>query len=89
MAGMSNPAQAVIEKFGGPSKVAELCKCDISRVHRWTYPKDRGGSGGIIPTKQQNVLLSLAHANGVELTRDEFFHPIAKQSSVPHPGVRV
>ncbi len=77
---MTNPAQVIIEKFGGPNEVAAICKCDISRVHRWTYPKDKGGSDGIIPPKRQDQLLAAAPSKGIKLKRDEFFPRI-----VPNP----
>lgn len=78
MLGMTNPAERIIAKFGGPAVVAEITKRDISRVHRWTYPPEKGGSGGIIPPKAQDMLLAEAAARGIALTRDEFFHPVGE-----------
>jgi hypothetical protein len=57
---MSNVAVQVIEKLGGAKAVSELLKCDVSRVHRWTYPKEKGGTGGHIPQKRQRQLLEKA-----------------------------
>lgn len=58
--------------------MASITNRDISRVHRWTYPQEKGGSGGIIPPKAQDMLLAAAPAYGVSLSRDEFFHPVAE-----------
>lgn len=57
---MSNIASRVIEKLGGAKAVSELLKCDISRVHRWTYSKEKGGTDGHIPPKRQRQLLAKA-----------------------------
>ena len=46
---------------------------DITRVHRWTYPKDRGGTGGLIPADVQQLLLDAAVKRGIELTPAHFF----------------
>lgn len=80
-AAANNPALAIIEKFGGIPAVAKICGVDVSRVHRWTYPKEKGGSDGIIPPKRQNQLLAAAVSKGVELKRDDFFPEIKTQPS--------
>lgn len=43
------------------------------RVRRWTYPKDRGGTGGLIPSDCQEPLLLAAIRRGIPLTPDHFF----------------
>lgn len=76
---MSNPAARVIEKCGGHKTVAEWCGVDVSRVHRWTYSKKKGGTDGLIPTKQQRRLLEKARSAGVELSPADFFDQQAAQ----------
>lgn len=71
--GRMNPAQRIIDKCGGPSKVAEMVGVHVTRVHRWTYPKSRGGTDGLIPTQQQRKLLDAAIARGINLTPADFF----------------
>lgn len=68
-----NPAQKVIEKCGGPQVVAEMVGVHVSNVHRWTYPKARGGTDGLIPSQQQQALLTAARARGIELDPADFF----------------
>ena len=71
---MSTVAERIIKKFkGGESEIAELLGCDISRVYRWTYPKNRGGTGGTIPQKRQVELLQKAPLKGVSLSPADFF----------------
>ena len=46
---------------------------DVSRVYRWTYPRSRGGSDGVIPARHQARLLSEASKRGLPLRPDDFF----------------
>jgi len=70
---MQDIAARVIEKCGGHQAVAEITGVHISRVHRWTYPKDRGGTDGVIPTGHQQTLLSEAVKRGIDLSPEDFF----------------
>lgn len=70
---MDTPARTVIDKFGGHQAVAEALNLDVSRVYRWTYPRERGGTGGHIPAKQQVALLDAARARGIDLSPGDFF----------------
>lgn len=42
-------------------------------VRRWTYPKARGGTGGVIPMPVANDLLSAARRRGIDLQPHHFF----------------
>ena len=70
---MRNVAEQVIEKCGGHQTVAEMAGVHVSRVHRWTYPKNRGGTGGLIPTQHQQTLLNEARKRGIDLGPPDFF----------------
>lgn len=70
---MVNPASRVIEKCGGHKKVAEWLGVDVSRVFRWTYEIERGGTGGKIPGRHQEQLLAKARRAGIELEPADFF----------------
>jgi hypothetical protein len=67
------PALSVITALGGFDKVAEITGKHISRVYRWTYPKERGGTGGFIPQSDANVLLRYARENSIGLSPGQFF----------------
>lgn len=67
------PAKKIINLCGGFSAVAGMTGRDVSRVHRWTYPRHKGGTGGIIPTDAQHRLLQEARSRGIPLTPDHFF----------------
>lgn len=68
-----DPAYSLIMKFAGPSgrlskgidNVAAVAGVDRTRVYRWMRPREKGGTGGLIPTKQQMKLLE--HAQGAQL----------------------
>lgn len=76
-----NPAERVIEKCGGHSLVAEMLGVHVSRVHRWTYPKERGGSDGVIPGRHIPELIAKAADQGITLSPGEFYDlPEAKAS---------
>lgn len=79
MAGME-PASSIIKMCGGFAAVAEMVRRDKTRVHRWTYPKDRGGTGGLIPSDCQQELLGAARARGIDL-RPEHFFPAAEAAA--------
>lgn len=68
-----NIATRVIDKCGGPEAVAQMVGVNISRVYRWTYPKSRGGTGGLIPSAQQQKLLSAARKRQIDLSPADFF----------------
>lgn len=70
---MCNVAEQIIKKCAGHENVARYACVDVSRVYRWTYPKERGGTGGLIPTKRQHLLLSNANAHGVSIGPSDFF----------------
>lgn len=70
---MKNIAQSLIDKLGGIEAVAFATGVDKSRVYRWTYPAERGGTNGEIPRKHWSSLIAAAQARGIELTHSDFF----------------
>ncbi len=67
------PANTIIQLCGGFQAVADMTGRDVSRIHRWTYSKEKGGTGGVIPADVQTLLLSEAVRRGVPLTPNHFF----------------
>lgn len=72
---MLNPAHHIIEKCGGLDRVAEMTGRHKSRVLRWTWPKERGGTDGLIPSQVQIALLDAARHRGIDLSPEDFFIP--------------
>ena len=67
------PAKTIIDICGGFRAVAEITGRDETRVRRWTYKKEKGGSDGLIPSECQQVLMDEARKRGLPLTPEHFF----------------
>lgn len=65
----------------GRQVVADACGVDVSRVYRWTYPTEKGGTGGRIPAKHFQAVLALAKKNGVEVDPWILVQPHEKRAS--------
>lgn len=70
---MINPAVKIIEVFGGVALVAEATNRGRAQIHRWTYPRERGGTGGLVPSEAQIRLLCFAAEHGIPLEPRHFF----------------
>lgn len=70
------PALTIINLCGGIDRVALMTGRSVVRVRRWTYPKERGGTDGLIPSDVQPHLLSAARAAGVNLKPEHFFKDV-------------
>lgn len=66
------PARSIIDRLGGPNKVAEITGVHRTRVSNWARQKSAGGTGGTIPFKHVPILLAAAKAEGVDLVADDF-----------------
>lgn len=67
------PANTIITICGGFSAVAEMTGRSEIRVRRWTYPKLRGGTDGLIPSDCQQRLMVKATERGIDLRPEHFF----------------
>lgn len=70
------PAQTVIQKFGGPSALAEFLGIHRTRVSNWRRPRESGGTGGTIPQRYHRQLLDYAREHAIELRAEDFI-PVA------------
>lgn len=73
------PAKSVIAKIG-IEKVSDVTGKHVSRVYRWMYPKERGGTGGFIPQADAQLILQHARANSIPLSASEFLEPLLGES---------
>lgn len=74
------PASTIIDRLGGPNKVASIAGVHRTRVSNWKRPKAGGGTGGAIPFKHVPALLAAAKDMGVELSTDDFLPKLEKAS---------
>lgn len=67
-------AEYAISLFGSPYKLADAfadCGYSInpSAVYRWTYPRDRRGSDGRIPSDWHEAIIESAKAKGIQVDK--------------------
>ena len=67
------PASTVLAKIGGVEIAAQVTGKHVSRIYRWTYPRSKGGTGGVIPHEDATKLLKHASEHKLELTAADFF----------------
>ena len=67
------PAFTIVERFGGAKSVSDITGAHVSRVSRWQAPKDKGGTGGMIPHWHIEKLLAYAREHSIEVTAEDFF----------------
>jgi hypothetical protein len=61
------PAASLIRLFGGPDRVAEITGRDRTRVYRWMWPRDQGGTDGEIPAKPRRALMDYAQRHNLKV----------------------
>jgi len=66
------PARTIINKLGGPSVVADIVDVHRTRVSNWMRPRNKGGTGGIIPHWHIAKLLAHAREHDIALSALDF-----------------
>jgi hypothetical protein len=69
---MYSQAQRIIRKFGGARRLARLLEFEASRVYKWTYPRERGGTDGLIPAAVVPRVQTLAELEKITLTESDW-----------------
>lgn len=69
-------AQRVFEKFGSAAALHRALKAigkhrNIWTIESWGRPKDKAGTGGVIPSHNWPFILKAAHHAGVTLTETD------------------
>lgn len=68
-----SPAEKIIKKFGGARILADAIGVKPNAVHKWPYPKSKGGRGGLVPTDKQQDVLDAAKRLGKNVSPWDFF----------------
>ncbi|SMC41345.1 hypothetical protein SAMN06297251_102100 [Fulvimarina manganoxydans] len=66
------PANSLIQKFGGLSAVAKVVEATPNAVMRWRMPKAKGGTGGAIPHWHIPKLIAEARRSGINVEPGDF-----------------
>ena len=53
--------------------VANALRIAATTVYRWTYPVERGGTGGVIPIKRMHQMIAYAGKKKIRLSIKDFF----------------
>lgn len=67
---VKTPAAQVIEAFEGVRPTARALELNPSTVCRWQKPKEKRGSGGLIPSEHHAKILRVARERGLRLTAE-------------------
>lgn len=79
------PANTIIAALGGPSAVASRIGIHRTRVSKWKAPKDKGGTGGLIPQRHVPDLVKMGRERGVKLSPADFLaYAFAGRSGAAH-----
>jgi hypothetical protein len=71
------PANTIITKFKGLKPLAEAADVTVHSVMRWRKPKEKGGTGGVIPHWHIDDILIAAKARGIDIRETDFL-PVSK-----------
>lgn len=75
------PARTIIDKLGGPTRIARAIGIHRARVGYWAVPSSKGGTNGVIPHKHVAKLLELAREQGVPLSTLDFAPVVEQQEN--------
>jgi len=64
---MLNDANFIIQQFGGVKRLANAINKDPATVYRWTYPKSKNGTGGLVPSSALKSIYEAAKLLGIAL----------------------
>jgi hypothetical protein len=75
------PATSIVDRLGGLSTVAAIAGVKLSTVQRWRMPKNKGGTGGVIPHWHFHKLMNAARDRGVIIDPSEFAPPLPGEAA--------
>lgn len=67
------PAKQIIDKCGGVAATAQLTGRTLASVYKWDYPKERGGTGGVVPRSAQDIILAASKRGEVDVSLRDFY----------------
>ena len=65
------PAELVIKLFGGVRAAAREIGRNPGAVSRWNSSKLKGGTGGMVPSAAQRIILKIAKKKRLKITLEE------------------
>lgn len=74
---------ARITRICGVEHLAKWAGVSETSVYRWDHPKEKGGSGGVIPSTHHQAILDGARAAEIALSPSDFFETANDQTPAP------
>lgn len=68
---VSTPAARLISRFGAEA-LARWSGRHRTRVHAWSWPISKGGTGGVVPLRVRAAIINGARNEGHEVTYADF-----------------
>lgn len=70
-------SERVIGKFGSAPNLARALLAigspkTVTSIYRWVYPKEKGGTGGLVPPQAWDAIIKAAHYEGIQITSEDF-----------------
>lgn len=72
------PAASIIKAIGGEAIASEITGTAYTAPYRWQQPKEKGGTGGLIPQRHHPALLAYAQDRGLDLRAEHFLPVVAE-----------
>lgn len=69
---MSKQAERILNKFGGAGRLSRALGLSRSTCFKWTYKKENGGTGGVIPYKYHDKIKKIAELNDIEILAEDW-----------------
>ena len=65
-------AERIIKRFSGAYALAEMIGYTPAAVYKWTYPKAKGGTGGLVPTGAVPKILAAAKRERIRILLEDW-----------------
>lgn len=75
-----DPADKIIKALGGLKSVSGIANVAPHTVMRWRMPKEKGGTGGVIPHWHMESLLLASAQMGAKLKPSDFL-PVTERAA--------
>lgn len=66
-------ARRIISLFGSPYKMSQYVRVSPAQIYKWTWPKEKGGTGGLIPAQAMAEVLRGARLAGILIGPDDLY----------------
>jgi hypothetical protein len=66
------PAASIIKAIGGEAIASQITGTAYTAPYRWQQPKEKGGTGGLIPQRHHPAILQFAREKGINVTAESF-----------------